>query len=47
VWKSGRRQTLTTFSRVDLSLRKSDKPFEFLTIIEEPGDKANITLTID
>lgn len=37
VWKGGRRQTLTTFSQVELSLHKGDRPFEFITIIEPPG----------
>lgn len=48
VWKSGRQQTLTIFTRVDITLRKGDKPFDFLAVIEEPVDPTDDTVvTID
>jgi len=39
VWRqSKRRQTLTIFSKVDVNLIKSEKPFDFLAIIRPPGE---------
>jgi len=48
VWNGGKKQTLTTFSRVELTLKPGDKSFDFLTIIDMPGREAEEeVVTID
>jgi len=47
VWNDGKKQTLTIFSRVDITLKKAEKPFEFLAIIEKPNQTSDQPITID
>lgn len=48
VWKEGKRkQTLTIFSKVDVNLIKSEKPFDFMAIILPPGEVKQEVIDIE